>query len=83
MPIMSKQLEDDFKLCIDRVIESRYEDDKIHCCVMDLKSKILFAMATVHNSDYAKCIDDIMELFNSNNNLYRQALKRILEKHFA
>ena len=57
MPIMSKQLEDDFKICIDRVIESRYEDDKINCCIMDLKSKVLREMATSSNSDYAKCKD--------------------------
>ncbi|MDA3856396.1 MAG: hypothetical protein PF569_09125 [Candidatus Woesearchaeota archaeon] len=50
---MSKQLENDFKTCIDRVIESRYEEDKINCCIMDLKSKVLREMAT--NSDHAKC----------------------------
>ena len=55
MPIMSKQLEDDFKTCIKRVIESRYEDDKIDCCIMDLKSKVLREMATSSNSDYIKC----------------------------
>lgn len=55
MPIMPKQLEDDFKTCIDRVIESRYEDDKINCCIMDLKSKVLREMATIHNSEYKQC----------------------------
>jgi len=49
---MSKQLEDDFKICIDRVIESRYEDDKINCCIMDLKSKVLREMATLSNNKY-------------------------------
>ena len=57
MPIMSKQLEDDFKICIDRVIEFRYEDDKIYCCVMDWKTKVLreMAIAHKHNSEHAKC----------------------------
>jgi hypothetical protein len=38
---------------------------------------------TAHNSDYAKCADAIMELFECENSLVRQALKQIIEKHFA
>jgi hypothetical protein len=35
------------------------------------------------NSDYAKCADAIMELFECENSLVRQALKQIIEKHFS
>lgn len=47
--IMSEQLEQDFKTCMERVIESKYEDDKINCCIMDLKTKVLREMAIKHD----------------------------------
>ena len=50
------------------------------CEVLDEFSE---AQQTAHNSDYAKCADEIMELFDSENNLYRHTLKSLLERHFA
>lgn len=82
MSIMPKQLEDDFKTCIDRVIESRYEDDKINCCIMDLKSKVLREMATSPNSDYAKCVEALKKQVEWNG-WEEPYIADILKKHFA
>lgn len=32
--------------------------------------------------DIEKCSDEIMELFDSSNNIYRHALRKILKYHF-
>jgi len=45
MSVMSESLEKAFELCIERGLESRYEDDKIHINIMNLKGKVLREMA--------------------------------------
>ena len=45
MTVMSKELEDAFALCANRVIENKYEPDKVWCIIMDLKGKVLLEMA--------------------------------------
>lgn len=44
MPVMSKELEQQFLVTIKRIIENKYEDDKIHLIIMDLKHKVLLEM---------------------------------------
>ena len=44
-PIMSDELfYKSFDECFDKIMESKYEPDKILCCISDLKHKVLLEM---------------------------------------
>lgn len=59
--VISEKLQNEFKKCIDKIIESRYEDDKINCNVMNLMGMVIREMALKQN-EYKNIIEKITEL---------------------
>jgi hypothetical protein len=49
--LMSPELEHEFLIAIERIIECRYEDDKIHLIIMNLKSSIIRYLAKTKDKE--------------------------------